>query len=95
MTRENAIRLIDGERAFQVGKWGKNALEEQDNTEEEQCRRVAILTEEVGEVSQAVLRLIGTSGMSRAQREEELMKELVQVAAVALAWIQTYDDIPF
>jgi len=44
---------------------------------------LAVLTEEVGEVARAVLSMKGL-----AKDEIELRKELIQVAAVALAWLE-------
>lgn len=50
--------------------------------------RLAVLTEEVGEVARAVLEhmeLVNDLG------DTDLRKELVQVAAVAVAWIEALD----
>lgn len=50
--------------------------------------RYLVLGEEVGEVANALLEAgYGTAGASRAKAREEL----VQVAAVAIAWIQAID----
>jgi len=46
-----------------------------------------ILTEEVGEAAKAVLQLDFEHGDTR----EELRNELIQVAAVAVAWVEALD----
>lgn len=76
--RESTLRAVDrvlAERAEQDGKWGEQ------NHDDEWW--LAILTEEVGELAQAILhkRFGGSKGAY-------LDEELVQVAAVALAWIE-------
>ncbi len=51
--------------------------------------RLAMLLEEVGEVSREVLAL---SGMVQEQPDEKkLYKELTQVAAIAVAWLERAD----
>ena len=74
--RSDVYALIDAERVRQVEKWGR----------EGDCSsplvsppvKVAVLTEEVGEVARAVL----------DSDEGNLRDELVQVAAVAVAWLE-------
>ena len=48
-----------------------------------------ILSEEVGEAAQQALRLLFSS--SRSVATDELRKELIQVAAVAVAWAEAID----
>ena len=48
-----------------------------------------ILSEEVGEAAQQALRLLFSS--SRTVAAAELRKELIQVAAVAVAWAEAID----
>ena len=72
------IRLVDGERKRQEDKWGEQNHDD--------LFWLAILSEEVGEVAQALLQ----------QKEGnktwcEIHEELVQVAAVALAWLEAFD----
>lgn len=50
--------------------------------------RLAILTEETGEVAKEVCETIQPSGGSKAH----LREELVQVAATAAAWIEALDS---
>lgn len=54
-----------------------------------ECERLAILGEEFGEVCHEVNEGIGQN--FSILRMENLRKELIQVAAVSLAWIQSLD----
>jgi len=81
---------IREERRRQDAKWG-----EQNHSPIEWC---AILTEEVGEVSKEALELhfaqLQNSGQSEAWFEEKLAlyrKEVIQVAAVALAMAESLE----
>ena len=47
--------------------------------------RLTVLTEEVGEVARAAL---VESGLAKESKPQDLEKELIQVAAVAVAWIE-------
>jgi NTP pyrophosphatase (non-canonical NTP hydrolase) len=73
MTREEVFRLIDAERDAQRKKWRE---------EENEFRgdKLAVLMEEVGEVAKSMLEDEG---------KERLKAELIQVAAVAVKWVQT------
>lgn len=79
--KEKIIQEILGEREKQDQKWG-----EQNHNPIEWC---AILVEEVGEVSKAALethfKYDGKNDLS------DYRKELIQVAAVALAMIECLD----
>lgn len=81
MTREHVMQLIDLERDRQDKKWGANRSLGN-------LLWAVILGEEVGEVSNALLegRLYeeGTTSL-------DLEKELTQVAAVAIAWLESLD----
>ena len=81
--REAIFRAIDEERGRQDAKFG-------DQRSNDPTRWSAILSEECGEVAMAALRLedVGTV-MSRT----ELREELVQVAAVAVAWIEALGSV--
>jgi NTP pyrophosphatase (non-canonical NTP hydrolase) len=89
--REDAIDLIREERRKQFIKWG---LRKQDDG-----TWLKILTEEIGEVAQAMLNLqfpnyAGISLEPENLQEElrlKLRKEITQVAAVACAMIQQLD----
>lgn len=79
MTIENVLFLIKEERQRQDKKWGSNR---QLNS----LLWAVILGEEVGEVANAVLEQeYGTKTL------DDLKKELVQVAAVCVAWLEMYD----
>ena len=79
LPRENIYRLIDEERAEQDEKFGQQ--------DHDDFVWLAILQEEVGETAQAILearfRYDGTDSDMRA--------ELVQVAAVAVAWLEALE----
>ena len=63
---------VIGERAHQDAKWGRSFPGRTDD------RWLTILTEEVGECANAIL-----SG-----EESALEKEIIQVAAVCLSWLE-------
>lgn len=72
------------ERESQNAKWGK-----QDHLNE---HWLAILTEEVGEVAQCVCKAeIPPVYNDRFARLAQMRAELIQVAAVAVAWVEAYD----
>lgn len=73
---------IQNERQRQDEKWG-----EQNGHDFEW---VSILTEEIGEVAQAANEANFISGKNRGNFTH-IREELVQVAAVAVAWIQAID----
>ncbi len=81
MTRVEIWTAILIERARQETKWGKaHGWGEGDCSSPSlgDTVRATVLTEEVGEVARAVL----------DKRADDLRKELVQVAAVAVAWLE-------
>lgn len=75
ITRQFAFSLVSTERDRQVRKHGLQDY----NTDEEW---LAILVEEVGEAAQAVVEKRFRGG------GENLVKEIVQVAAVAVSWLE-------
>ena len=82
MTRDEAYRLINCERAVQSLRWaGEHDWGSGDCSSDgvDEPVKVAVLTEEVGEVARAML------DGDRAG----LRRELVQVAAVAVAWLES------
>lgn len=84
MTRAAIYADIDAERARQAAKWsgphhwGAGDCSSADVPEPV---KVAVLVEEVGEVAMAMLDL----------ERADLRRELVQVAAVAIAWVEALD----
>lgn len=84
MNRGAIYHLIDLERARQQAKWGgPHAWGEGDCSSQnvEETTKLCVLSEEVGEVSRALL----------DSNKANLRAELVQVAAVAVAWLEGID----
>ena len=84
MTRAAIYRDIDAERARQAAKWGGPhhwGTGDCSSSDVPEPVKVAVLVEEVGEVAMAMLDL------NRA----DLRRELVEVAAVAVAWVEALD----
>lgn len=84
MKRPDVYRMIDAERARQAAKWGGDHDWGRGDCSSHQVApevKVAVLAEEVGEVSRAVLEADWPN----------LHEELVQVAAVAVAWLEAWD----
>jgi len=82
---KNLIAAIESERDNQREKWGgAHAWGRGDCSSREVSNEVksAVLNEECGEVARAVLE----------NKSESLKAELVQVAAVACAWLATWND---
>ena len=82
MSRLEIFCEIDAERERQERKHGPNTCAGQGVSDE---LKSAILTEENGEVAKAVIE----------KNRDELKKELVQVAAVAVAWLEALDAPKF
>jgi NTP pyrophosphatase (non-canonical NTP hydrolase) len=74
----NALQDVATERLLQDEKWG-------DQSGHPDLFWNAILGEEVGEVHRALLKQDG-------ERSGDLRHELVQVAAVAVAWVEALDS---
>lgn len=81
---KTALSDVSGERARQVEKWG-------DQIANPPGAMLAILTEEIGEVATAVIRLYDHSRPEAHRDVSDLRTELVQVAAVAVQWIEHID----
>ena len=80
MKRAQAYALIDAERLLQAEKWsgsGRWGTGDCSSAQVSPIVKVAVLTEECGEVARAVL-----------DDSDGLTAELVQVAAVAVAWLE-------
>ncbi len=72
-TIQEAIRLVVAERKAQDKKWGREFHGRPDE------RWLAILAEEFGELAQAFL---------QEKPNKDIEEELVQVAAVAVSWLE-------
>lgn len=79
---EKILQEVKAERAQQDTKWG-----EQDH---HPIEWLAILGEEVGEANKAALEA-HFAGYARTGKYEDYREELVQVAAVAVAMIESFD----
>ncbi len=87
-TREALFARLDAERHRQeqlkrAGRFKHTAADREISHKD----RLAILAEEFGEVAGAVVQLSGLSN-DRQASEADLQRELVQVAAVCLAWLE-------
>ena len=86
MNRSEAFAAIRRERQRQLDKWdvphpwGQGDCS---NPTLPDILKATVLTEETGEVARAVLE----------QDDAQLQTELVQVAAVAVAWLESFDTI--
>src|SRR5262245_60812069 len=82
MTRSEIYSLIDAERERQREKWTRAhawGFGDCSSPQVDMAVKVAVLSEEVGEVARAVL---------DCNMGSDLRRELVQVAAVAVAWLE-------
>lgn len=80
--RANVLAAVAAERARQDAKWGQQNCHD--------FEWVSILTEEVGEAAAEANEANFSSGRNRGDFSL-LREELVQVAAVACAWIEAID----
>ncbi len=85
--RQKIFEMIDGERRRQEDLHGDNSIVKADP---HGFRPYAVLGEEYGEVGTAVLNInyYSRTGEARKAMEKDLKEELVQVAAVATAWLE-------
>lgn len=81
---DNILEEIKSERKRQDEKWGSDRTHHP-------LEWLAILGEEVGEVNQAALEAHFT-GYDRTDNWSDYREELIQVAAVAVAMIERYDQ---
>lgn len=89
--------LIAAERRRQDAKFGGRENPEsilpRANTAESQYAKLGVLMEEVGEVARAALEAdfgnVNTKGLPGGF--DHLQEELVQVAAVAVAWLESFE----
>lgn len=81
MNRRDVFDLIDAERARQAALWGRDhawGRGDCSSRSVDETVKAAVLAEECGEVARAVL-----------ERDAAALRtELVQVAAVAVAWLE-------
>lgn len=75
---------INDERDRQDAKWG-------DQSGNKDSVWSTVLTEEVGEAAQEVLRYEFQEGEARTKAFFNLRKELIQCAAVCVAWVESLD----
>lgn len=83
MNRSDIYALIDAERSRQAFKWDREHPWGHGDCSSHDVApivKVAVLTEEVGEVARAVL---------ENSYVDQLAAELVQVAAIAVAWLES------
>ena len=85
--REKIFEMIDAERRRQEDLHGDNSIVKADP---HGFRPYAVLGEECGEVGTALLNInyYARTGEARKAMEKDLKEELVQVAAVAVAWLE-------
>ena len=83
MTRDSVFALISAERQAQIDKWGHQR-------ELHPSLWFLSLGEEVGEVANAILELkeFDSDLRERTAARAHLLEEIVQVAAVAVAWLE-------
>ena len=84
MTRAAIYAAIDAERIRQRDKWANPhpwGRGDASSHEVDETTKVAVLAEECGEVARAVLDI----------RHDDLRRELIQVAAVAVAWLEAFE----
>lgn len=80
--RDEIVAMIDAERVRQAEKWGGPhdwGVGDCSSDDVDAIVKAAVLAEECGEVARAVL----------DSDEASLTDELVQVAAVAVAWLES------
>lgn len=86
MTRSAIYRLIDDERTRQQSKWGGQHAWGTGDCSSQHVHPIvksAVLMEEAGEVARAIL----------DRDSADLKTELVQVAAVAVAWLESLGGV--
>ena len=81
--RVRALAEISAERRQQDAKWGEQ--------NHDPVMWLAILGEEVGEAARAALKLRWGPEVHRSYWQGELQRELIQVAAVVLAFLECLD----
>ena len=77
---------VQDERERQIVKWGGPEGDGVENPLQSNYVRLRVLAEEFGEVAEAMGRPEDGNGKG------DLRKELIQVAAVAVAWVEGLDD---
>jgi len=89
--RERVLDLVRNEcdRQIQLKAEGrfKNTCSDKELTNQE---KLVILVEEVGEVARAILE---KHGLANDKHNADLNKELVQVAAVCVSWLVSFEEL--
>lgn len=80
------MNLVGDERARQIARWGGRSGDGVENPSQSNYMRLRVLAEEFGEVAEAMGRTEDGNGT------RDLKTELIQVAAVAVAWIEALED---
>ena len=91
MTRDDIFDLIHDERARQAEKWGGRHDWGRGDCSSNQVSpevKVMVLAEETGEVARVIL---DCGGLVLDEAVDDLRAELVQVAAVAVAWLESME----
>ncbi len=78
-----ALREVAAERLRQEGKWGTDSMAATGRATVDPGHALAVLVEEVGEVSRAIL---------EHEPNARVLAEVVQVAAVAVSWLECLID---
>jgi hypothetical protein len=81
-----ALELVWDERRRQIERWGGPTGDGVENPNTPNPVRLRVLVEEVGEVAEAMGRPEDGNGI------RDLRTELVQVAAVAVAWVEALTE---
>jgi len=93
---DSVFENIAAERQRQEDKWGgrenPNSILPRPNSAAAQHAKLSVLVEEVGEVANAILEtpLSGAGHRALFDAQLHLREELVQVAAVAVAWLESF-----
>lgn len=88
MSRESIYALIAAERERQDAQWGEWATS---GDRLDHAEKLVVLMTEVGEVAEAVALMIDGGRFIRPGHSENLAEELVQVAAVGVAWLEAIE----
>lgn len=82
----DVLFLVEDERARQISLWGGREGDGVENPNQSNYMRLRVLAEEFGEVAEAMGRPEDGNGT------KHLKTELIQVAAVAVAWIEALSE---
>jgi hypothetical protein len=94
----NTLRLVDVLEDVRDERYRQERLKKEgkfDTTCADQmrdCERLTVLAEEFGEVSREVCTEMGVNAASNDRRTFNLRAELIQTAAVCVAWVEAIDE---